>query len=84
MNKRRILALTGVILLVLLNLAALVFSLLPAPWARSALQASLVLAVAVPIVLYAFYMALKIRDRNRMQPEEEPEEAPTSPDADKT
>ena len=56
----RILAISGVILLVGIYAAALVFALMDSPSANAWFQASLFCTFAVPFTLYAFLLAGKM------------------------
>ncbi len=78
--KRRILALAGIALLVLMYVLTLVFALIGSDWATRALQLSVVLTVAVPVVLWAFLMTLRRRDRLRDQARQAMEEAARGPE----
>ena len=51
---KRILALVGVILLVGMYIATLVFAVLDSPMAKDMLKASIVVSVFVPVMLFAF------------------------------
>ena len=78
--KRRILALAGIALLVLMYVLTLVFALIGSDWATRALQLSVVLIVAVPVVLWAFLMTLRRRGRLRDQARQAMEEAARGPE----
>ncbi len=57
---KRILALAGVVLLVGMYIATLVFALLDSPMAKDMLKASLVVSVFVPVMLFAFILVHRI------------------------
>ncbi len=57
---KRILAWIGIVLLVGMYGAALVFALIDSPWARDWLKASLVMTLVVPVLLYAYIFIYKL------------------------
>ena len=54
MNKKRIAAIIGLILIGLLYLATLALAFLDSPFARNCLMASLFCTIVVPAVLYGY------------------------------
>lgn len=63
-NKlRRILALTGAILLAGFGIAALIFALIDTPWAYQAFQVCLVLALTLPILIYGYLLIARVLAR---------------------
>ncbi|MBQ5951963.1 MAG: hypothetical protein IJL66_07450 [Lachnospiraceae bacterium] len=82
MKARRILALAGIAVLVLMYVLTLVFALIGSDLATRALQFSLVLTVIVPIVLYAFLLTLRGRGKNTQVeiPAEAPENEGVAPE----
>ncbi len=57
---KRILAWIGIVLLVGMYGAALVFALIDSPWARDWLKASLGMTLVVPVLLYAYIFIYKL------------------------
>ena len=51
-KSKQILAITGIVLLVLLYLSALVFALIDSPMAATMLKVSFSMTLVIPIVLY--------------------------------
>ncbi len=70
-KKRRIAAIAGISLLVLMYLLCLIFALIKAEWADSWFKAALGMTIAVPILLYAFLMLTKL-DRENHKKDAEP------------
>ena len=64
MKKKQILAIAGILLLVLLYLSSLIFALIGSSWATPFLEVSIYLTVIVPIVLYAFLLVTKKRNKD--------------------
>ena len=61
MNKiKRILALIGAILLVLLYLSTLIFALIDSPRANDLLAASVAATILVPVLLYGFLLFCRL------------------------
>lgn len=60
MNFKRILALTGIVLLVGIYLVSLVFALIDHPMKGSLMQASLYATVVIPVLIYAFLLIAKL------------------------
>lgn len=60
-KTQRILALTGVIILVLLYLCTLVFSFLKSEFAKHLFLASLLSTIAVPLIIHLFMMMTNSR-----------------------
>ncbi len=58
-QSRRIIALGGVVLLVLLYVSALVFALIDSPLAFGLLKTALLLTFLLPILIYFVTMAMK-------------------------
>lgn len=58
-KARRIIALVGVALLLLLYVSTLIFALLDSPLATSLFKTSLVLSIVLPIIIYFVTMAMK-------------------------
>ena len=59
-KTRQILAITGIVLLLSLYLACLILALTGAHQATTLFKAALGATIAVPLVLYAFMMLLKV------------------------
>lgn len=69
MNKiKRILALTGAILLICTYAATLVFALMDSPAATGLLKASIAATILIPVLLYAFILVARLlKDHNNDQ-----------------
>ena len=63
-KAKRILALTGAILLVCLYAATLVFALMDSPAASGLLKAAVAASILVPVLLYAFILVARLLNRN--------------------
>ncbi|RGZ00661.1 hypothetical protein [Clostridium sp. AM58-1XD] len=63
MNGKRILALTAVVLIALLYLATLILAFTGSPNTPRLLMASLFCTIVIPVIIYAWQMVLKIRDK---------------------
>lgn len=59
-KSKRVLALIGAILLVLLYVSALVFALMDHPAANDLLKAAVAATILVPVLLYGFLMFHKL------------------------
>ncbi|MCC2253735.1 hypothetical protein LKD70_04670 [Ruminococcus sp. CLA-AA-H200] len=65
-NIKRILALIGAVLLIVLYLSTLVFALTDSPAATGLLRASIAATILVPVLLYAYILVARlIKDRSR-------------------
>jgi len=65
MNKKRIAAIIGLLLMVGMYIATFIFALIDSPFARSCLMASLFCTIAVPVTVYAYLMLLNMLNRNK-------------------
>lgn len=77
MNIKRILALSGAALLVMLYLSTLIFALLDHPASQNFLAAALFCTIVIPAVLYGYLIVirhLKKRDFNEKLQQKEDEE----------
>ena len=76
-NKRRILAVIGIALLILMYVLNLILALIGTEWSRQALKGTMILSIAIPILLYAFLMLMKKnpggKDTEELTPEEKDE-----------
>lgn len=64
-SLKKILAICGVVLLLVLYGSTLVFALLKKPWAYSCLQASVFATIVIPVILYAVSLVSKnLRNRS--------------------
>lgn len=63
-NFKRLIALLGVILLVLLYLSTLVFSLMDSEFASSMFKISIAGTIVIPVLLYAYLMFYRLSERN--------------------
>ena len=59
MNRRRILAWIGILILVSMYLVNLVLALIGSDFAQKMLQVSVICTIAIPIILYGFLMVMK-------------------------
>ena len=58
-SGKQIMAIVGIVILVCLYLSALIFSLIDSPLANTLLQASYLMTIAVPVLLYVFILLTK-------------------------
>lgn len=66
MNKiKRISALTGAILLLLLYISTLVFALIDSPLTNDLLTASIGATILIPVLLYGFLLFCRLRNQNQ-------------------
>lgn len=66
-KTKRILALAGAVLLVILYAATLIFALIDSPWAYDMFKICLGMTIILPVLLYAYnlmYRALKHDDES--------------------
>lgn len=63
-KTKRILALVGALLLVLLYLSTLIFALMESPAASDLLKASLVCTVIIPVLLYGYQLVYRLRNKD--------------------
>ena len=63
-NFKRLIALSGVILLVLLYLSTLIFSLMDSEFALSMFKISIAGTIVIPVLLYAYLMFYRLSERN--------------------
>lgn len=66
-KTKRILALTGVVILALLYLSTLFFALIDSPWANDCLKASVGATILVPIMLYGYLLIYRLIKKNKEQ-----------------
>lgn len=69
MNFKRILALLGIIILVGIYAATLVFALIDHPLKSSLMYASLYATVVIPVLVYAFLLIGKLLQRDKEDPQ---------------
>ncbi len=62
-KSKRVLALIGVILLVLLYVSTLVFALIDHPAANDLLKAAVAATILVPVILYGFLLVHRLANR---------------------
>ena len=67
-KSKQILAITGIVLLVLLYLSALVFALIDSPMAATMLKVSFSMTLVIPIVLYVILLLMKNNKSNSDEP----------------
>lgn len=65
MNKKRILAILGLILIFCLYAATLILALLDSPFARQCLMAALYCSFFLPVTIYAYTRFLHFRDKKK-------------------
>ncbi len=65
MKVRRILATMGILLLLGLYVTTLICAIIQTPFAHRLFQASLYGTFVIPVILYAFMIALKISGKDR-------------------
>lgn len=70
-TMKRILALATAVLLVALYGSTLVFALMGSPNSKNLLMASVYCTIAVPVVLYAWQLALRMFGKKKEEKEEE-------------
>lgn len=64
-KTKRILALTGAILLILLYISTLVFALIDSPLANDLLMVSVCATILIPVLLYGFLLFCRLRDQDQ-------------------
>lgn len=74
--KKRILALTGVFLLLAMYASTMVFALINSPWAAKMFQISLYCTIVIPVIIYAGTLIYKNAHDRKELPfhTDEPEE----------
>ena len=65
MKLRRILAATGIFLLLGLYVTTLICAIIQTPFAHRLFQASLYGTFVIPVILYAFMIAIKISGKDK-------------------
>ena len=60
MKSKRILALTGAVILIALYVSSIIFALMDSPLAENLLLASLFCTIVIPAVLYGYAVARKM------------------------
>lgn len=63
-KTKRILALTGAALLILLYISTLVFALIDSPLTDGLLAASVGATILIPVLLYGFLLFCRLRDQD--------------------
>lgn len=64
-NMKRVFAIFGVILLVGLYAATLVFALIDSPWALDCLKVSIGLTIIIPVLLWIYIAMFRFMDQQR-------------------
>lgn len=64
-KTKRILALAGAILLVLLYISTLVFALIDSPLTNDLLTASVAATILIPVLLYGFLLFCRLRNQDQ-------------------
>ena len=68
MKSKRILALTGAVILIALYVSSIIFALMDSPLAENLLLASLFCTIVIPAVLYGYAVALRyFKKKNNVQ-----------------
>lgn len=67
---KRILALTGAVVLILMYLCTLVFALIDHPAAKDLLMASIACTILVPVLLYGYLLVYRLLSHDRENDEE--------------
>ena len=68
MKSKRILALTGAVILITLYVSSIIFALMDSPLAENLLLASLFCTIVIPAVLYGYAVALRyFKRKNNVQ-----------------
>ena len=71
MRLRRILAATGILLLLGLYVTTLICAIIQTPFAHRLFQASLYGTFVIPVILYAFMIAIKMSGKDRKEDNED-------------
>lgn len=75
---KRILALAGVVVLVLMYLSTLVFALMDSEFAANMLRGSVACTILIPVLLYAYILIYRVlnnrRDEDKFVQDEETDE----------
>lgn len=66
-NLKRILALIGAVLLLILYACTLVFALIGAPWSDMMLKASIGATILIPVLLYGMVLMARVLKKNGSQ-----------------
>ena len=64
-KTKRILALIGAILLVILYLSTLIFALMESELAGDLLKASLICTVVIPVLIYGYILVYRVLNKNK-------------------
>lgn len=70
MKLRRILAATGILLLLGLYVTTLICAIIQTPFAHRLFQASLYGTFVIPVILYAFMIAIKMSGKDKKEDNE--------------
>ncbi len=70
MRLRRILAATGILLLLGLYVTTLICAIIQTPFAHRLFQASLYGTFVIPVILYAFMIAIKMSGKDKKEDNE--------------
>lgn len=60
MNKKRIAAIIGLVLIAAMYIATMIFALIGSPFAQSCLMASLFCTFVIPVTVYAYLILLRM------------------------
>lgn len=64
-KTKKILALVGAILLVILYLSTLIFALMESDLAADLLKASLICTVVIPVLIYGYILVYRVLNKNK-------------------
>lgn len=64
-KAKRILALTGAVLLLLLYISTLIFALIDSPLTNMLLTASVCATILIPVLLYGFLLFCRLKDQSQ-------------------
>ena len=70
MNKKRIMAILAIVLLVGLYVSTLVFALIDSPITTTLLEISVAGTIFIPVVLYAFILLLRLSNHDEEDEDE--------------
>lgn len=71
MKLRRVLAATGILLLLGLYIMTLICAIIQTPFTHQLFQASLYGTFVIPVILYAFMIAIKMSGKDRKEDNED-------------
>jgi len=66
-NLKRIFAILGIVILVGMYIASLIFALIDSPWAMDCLRVSLGLTIIIPILLWIYIAMFRYMDQKKKE-----------------